>query len=228
LSGAKCWCSGADRVDHALLTAWTPEGEGPYLVRVAINDAAGVTVRHGAWQARGMAGSASPDLRFDRVSATRVGRLGDYVARPGFAHGGAGLAACWYGGAVAVATFLHHVVAADKTGGAGPLRQAALGRVARELRACAALLRETAEAIDRDPAADASALALRARLTADDCARTVLDEVSRALGAAPFCRDARFARFAVDLPIFIRQCHGDRDFQALGQTEAGIERPWAL
>ena len=96
-------------------------------------------------------------------------------------------------------------------------RGAALGRVDTELRANAALLREAAQWIDAHPGEDASEIALRVRLRAESAAKAVLESVGAALGASPFCRDARFARMAADLPVFIRQSHAERDFAALGE-----------
>ncbi|MDQ2779837.1 MAG: acyl-CoA dehydrogenase [Pseudomonadota bacterium] len=227
LEGSKCWCSGASDVDQALLTAWLPDGRGPQLVRLRVAQP-GVVMRHAAWKARGMDGARSPDIDFNGAEAHCVGEPSDYVNRPGFSQGGAGVAACWYGGAVAVARVLHKLAADAAPNGYSPLRLAALGRVAQSLGACAAVLREAAGWIDEHPRSDASTVALRARLSAETCARQVLDEVSRAVGPAPFCRDAGFARFAVDLPIFIRQCQGDRDFASLGQREIETQSPWAL
>ena len=93
----------------------------------------------------------------------------------------------------------------------------------------AALLRQCAAWIDANPTRDASAVALRARLSAEQTATLTLDEVGRALGATPFCRDARFARAAADLPVFIRQSHAERDLAALGERslEAQVS-PWLL
>jgi len=45
----------------------------------------------------------------------------------------------------------------------------------------------------------------------------LLRATSRALGAAPLCRDARFARAMADLPVYLRQSHAERDLAALGQ-----------
>lgn len=177
-----------------------------------------------------MAGSASLDVGFDGAIAERVGEPGWYLTRPGFWHGGAGVAACWFGGAQAIADALHRAVAG--TGGEArhtDFRMAACGKVDVELRSTAALLREVAAWIDDHPRADAQAQAMRARLAAERCARVVMDEVGRTLGAAPFCRDARFARMAADLPVFIRQSHAERDFAALGRTWPGAgSDAWAL
>lgn len=234
LTGQKCWCSGATAVSHGLLTAWHADGRGPQLVTVSMRQA-GISVHREAWQAVGMCGSASVDVRFDDAQAQLVGRAGDYLARPGFWQGGAGIAACWHGGAVFLASALHRAVA--KAAGSGghaahaSFNEAALGRVDTELRASAALLREAAQWIDAHPRHDASEVALRVRLRAETAANVVLETVGAALGASPFCRDARFARMAADLPVFIRQSHAERDFAALGARVSGgaiVDAKWML
>lgn len=229
LRGTKRWCSGAEHLTHALLTAWWPGVESPQLVAVALRQP-GVAVSAQSWQAVGMAGSASVDVTFDDTPATLVGAPGDYLGRPGFWHGGAGVAACWYGGAMAVGRALHQAVAAAQNGPAGqPFKEAALGKVDVALAGAAALLRETAQWIDAHPQADAQAPVLRVRQAVEAMARQVLDEATRALGPTLLCRDAAFARRAADLPVFIRQSHAERDDAALGRLRAAEpEAPWAL
>ena len=228
LSGAKCWCSGAAQLSHALLTAWWADGRGPQLVSVAMGQA-GVQVDASAWVAVGMVGSASVDVAFGGCAADLIGEPGAYLTRPGFWQGGAGVAACWYGGSLALAQTLRRSLLQGPEAGRSPFRWAALGKVDLSLQGTAAVLRDAALWIDRHPLADASAVALRARLAAEGSARLVLDEAGRALGAAPFCRDARFARAAADLPVFVRQSHAERDFAALGERAgAADESIWCL
>jgi alkylation response protein AidB-like acyl-CoA dehydrogenase len=228
LNGAKCWCSGASHVSHGLLTAWWPDGRGPQLVRVAMKQP-GVAIDTGVWHAVGMAGSSSVDVGFDQATAHAVGQVGQYLSRPGFWQGGAGIAACWYGGSLALAKALHRAVAHQAAPARSVFRLAALGKVDVVLQRTAAVLREAAVSIDAHPQDDACLVALRARLCAEDSAQTVLFEVGRALGAAPFCRDARFARAAADLPVFIRQSHAERDFAAVGDQLVLREGdPWLL
>lgn len=228
LSGAKCWCSGAADVDHGLLTAWFVDGRGPQLVRVAMGQP-GITVDATAWQAVGMAGSASIDVAFAGAAGDLVGGVGDYLSRPGFWQGGAGIAACWFGGALALGTALHRAVLRSPAPARSAFRLAALGQIDLSLQATAALLRAAAGWIDAHPQADASAVALRVRLAAEGCAQRVLGAAGGALGAAAFCRDARFARMAADLPVFVRQSHGVRDFAALGErTALSDEQTWRL
>lgn len=225
--GSKGWCSGAAQVSHGLLTGWSPDGTQPQLVRVAMHQP-GVSVSDAAWQAVGMAGSASLHVSFDNAVGHRVGAAGAYLQRPGFWQGGAGIAACWHGGAVALANSLRRALAEAPPEQRHPFRWAALGKVDLALQSTAALLRAAARWIDDHPTQDASAVALRVRLAAERSATTVLDEVGRALGATPFCRDRRFAQMAADLPVFLRQSHAERDFAALGERTVAGDAPWTL
>ena len=216
LRGTKHWCSGASQLSHGLLTAWYADGRGPQLMAVAM-DQASVMVDPSKWQAVGMAGSASCDVSFNGAQARQVGPVGAYLARPGFWQGGAGIAACWHGGATAIGAALRVKLSAAPVAGRSPFQLAALGRIDLQLEATRALLRDAAEWIDHHPKADASAVALRVRLAAEAAATQVLDDAGRALGATPFCRDAQFARMAADLPVFVRQSHAERDLAALGE-----------
>jgi hypothetical protein len=232
LHGRKCWCSGAAELSHGLLTAWHADGRGPQLVWLEIAQP-GAAVAAGAWQSLGMAASASLDIDFRGARARLVGTVGQYLSRPGFWQGGAGIAACWYGGALALARALRSSLLSAPESGRSAFRYAALGRVDGALKGTAALLREAAHWIDDHPHEAARAVALRARLAAEDTAARVLHEVGRALGATPFCRDARFARAAADLPVFVRQSHAERDLAALGEEVLALDGhaegdPWRL
>ncbi|MET7571793.1 acyl-CoA dehydrogenase [Streptomyces sp. NPDC005492] len=227
LNGLKKYCSGAHSCTHALVTAKAEDGRRLFAVRTGRPSApftaaeAGPGTRAGCrpvadtWQAVGMAGSDSPDIRFTEVPAVPVGGVEAYVRRPGFHHGGVGVAACWYGGAQAVAQALFE----RAEGRDDPFVDAHAGAVDLRLHtAGTALLRAAAE-IDADPQdrGDTAALrALRVRsLVAEVCA-DVLDHVGRALGAGPLCHDGRHARAAADLAVYIRQHHAERDLAALG------------
>ena len=236
LHGTKSWCSGAARLSHGLLTAWPMNDAGPQLVRVVMNQD-GVTVDSSTWRAVGMAGSASVDVSFSGAVGDAVGAPGDYLSRPGFWQGGAGIAACWYGGARALGMSLRRSVARTTDATRSLFGALAVGRVDVALHSTAALLRDAAQWIDAHPLADASEVALRTRLAAELCAKLLLDEAGRALGAAAYCRDPHFARMAADLPVFVRQSHAERDFAALGERVAASlpssqhrtdDSPWVL
>jgi alkylation response protein AidB-like acyl-CoA dehydrogenase len=225
LSGRKHWCSGAAAVSHALVSC-RDDSSGRRLAAVAMLQP-GVAVTEEGWHAVGMAACDSVDVAFDDAPAVPVGDADAYLNRPGFWHGGAGIAACWYGAAQSLADYLHAAVRGQAA--ADPFRLAHLGEVDIAMQGAAALLRETAAAIDADPYADASTPTLRVRLAVEAAASTVLRHVTRALGAGPLCRDAAFARMAADLPVFLRQSHAERDLATLGGMLAKQEHSsWLL
>ena len=210
LHGTKAWCSGAAQVTHAVVSGWNAAGE-PCLAAVPM-DQPGVHVTGDGWHAVGMAASASVDVRFDGARVVPLGRPGDYVRRPGFWQGGAGIAACWFGGALGMA----RTVRARTGPQADAHRLAHLGAIEVALGGAAALLRESADWIDRHPQADAQRVAMRARLAVEQAAQQVMHHAGRAAGAGPLCRDAAFAQAMADLPVFLRQSHAERDLAALG------------
>lgn len=232
LTGVKHWCSGARRASHALLTVWPAHeqqpNDQPQLAWLPINQP-GVQVVADAWKAVGMNASASLQVRLTGARAWRVGRPGQYLSRPGFWQGGAGVAACWYGGATVLAKTLYRSAAQKPAGSRSPFLLAAAGKVSVKMRAMALTLQDAAGWIDAHPHADASSLALRVRLATAAGATEVLEDAAAALGATPLCTDAAFAQAAADLPVFIRQSHGDRDYAALGQQLlCKGEGQWAL
>lgn len=229
LRGVKAWCSGAATVSHALVSAWNSAGE-PCLAAVAL-DQPGVAITNEGWHAVGMRASASVNVVFDDAVCQPVGAPGAYVNRPGFQHGGAGVAACWYGGLTRIAATLRAATPAETANpeSANPHRLAHLGAVDVAMAQARAVLRDTAAIIDANPA-DASALACaRARLAVEAAAGEVVARAGRALGAGPLCRDAGFAQVMADLPVFLRQSHAERDQAALGQlVRSQEEPPWQL
>lgn len=227
LSGTKAWCSGAQLVTHAVVSCWNEHAQ-PCLVALAL-DQPGVTVTHEGWNAVGMADTQSVDVHLENAAVTCIGGPGDYTKRPGFWQGGAGIAACWYGGAQGIAEMTRQFV--------GPKpdahRLSHLGAIDVALTGASAVLRETAAWIDRYPLQDASGPALRARMVVEQAATQVVLHAGRALGAAALCRNARFARAMADLPVFLRQSHAERDLAALGEhvlapVDSFAAAPWML
>ena len=109
LDGTKPWCSGADICTHALVTAQLVDGQRG-LFAVELTDW-GVRARPSSWWNAGMAGSDTRSVQFTGTRATLIGEPGQYLQRPGFWHGAIGVAACWFGGARAVAGPLYERVA---------------------------------------------------------------------------------------------------------------------
>ncbi|WP_254228748.1 acyl-CoA dehydrogenase family protein [Burkholderia gladioli] len=222
LTGTKAWCSGAACVDTALLTCLDDAGHDR-LAAVPMRQP-GVTVSTRGWEALGMRATQSVEVDFADASARLVGPPGGYLRRPGFWHGGAGIAACWYGAAAALAARLREAAARRED----PHLQAHLGAADVALSAARALLREAAQTIDANPRADAMTLALRTRGAVEQAAEAVLRAALRGLGAGPLCRDRWFARMAADLPVFMRQSHAERDLAALGAALAQAREDWRL
>ncbi|MDJ1136046.1 acyl-CoA dehydrogenase [Streptomyces iconiensis] len=217
LTGTKPYCSGARACTHALVTARTGEARGLFAVAL---DPAHATPVSGSWTAAGMAASDTLDMRFDAAPATRAGPPGAYLERPGFHHGGIGVAACWYGGARAVAATLR--AAAARCG--EPHTLAHLGAVDAQLEAADALFDRAAAELDADPddrKGGAALRAMRVRSFVEGVASDVLYRVGRALGAGPLAHEAGHARTVTDLTVYLRQHHGERDLAALGTAALG-------
>jgi hypothetical protein len=217
LRGTKPYASGAGALTHALLTA--RDGDERLLFLVPAARTAPVP---GTWAAVGMAGSASPDVAIDATlpADALIGGPGSYLHRPGFWHGGVGVAACWHGGAVGVASPLRAAAAARD---ASAHALAHLGAVEAALAASEATLRAAAAAIDDDPVDRAGGAERRARLVraiTERAATDTLHHVGRALGAGPLCHDRAHARRVADLTVYLRQSHAEGDLEALGRLAA--------
>lgn len=144
LDGTKVWCSGAALCTHALVTARLPSGERA-LFAVDLH-AHGVRPLPSTWRNAGMAESDTRSVQFTSTPAVPVGRPGEYLSRPGFWHGAAGVAACWVGGARAVAAPLY-----ARAAGADAHTLAHLGAVDAALAAADATLTAVADEFDADP-----------------------------------------------------------------------------
>ena len=222
LSGQKDWCSGASIVDEGLLTAKTPDGRS-VLVLVAMHES-GVQVLPCRWFNHGMAAAETTSIVFQEVKAHSVGDEDAYLERPGFWHGGAGIAAVWFGGAVAVAQTLANSRRIQSDSHAA----AHLGAVHSHLLAAHALLYQTACRFDQNPVADAMVPALSLRAVVENAATEVILRTGRALGAVPLCTRNEHAQRVADLEIFLRQSHAEGDLARLGQALRNTDREWLL
>ncbi len=220
LNGTKQWCSGADAVSHALVTAKSVSGES-LLVAVALDDGL-CNISQDDWQAVGMAWSQTAKLSFSNSPGQIIARNNGYVERPGFWLGAIGIAACWYGAAAALTQSLHDGLQTrhDAHG------LAHLGACASSLQAARAALAVAAYQIDAQGGQNQQPLALATRAIVEDSCNSILNHVGRALGARPFCFDAAFARRAADLPVYLRQSHAERDLAELGTLLLPRKNPW--
>lgn len=213
LTGTKPWCSLAECCAAAVVTAALLDG-GRRAFLVDLTDP-GVSVGRGAWPALGLAAIVSTPVTFHAVPARPVGGASWYLDRPGFAWGGMGVAAVWFGGAVHLYRTLASVVARREP---DQFALAALGRADRLLAAVSAQLAAAADAIDAGtltgPAAEREAYRLRG--TVAQVCTEVIDVVGQATGPGPLTGDADHARAVADLQVYIRQHHAGRDDARLG------------
>jgi alkylation response protein AidB-like acyl-CoA dehydrogenase len=216
LAGTMRFCSGARVLDRALVVANPPDGapDGRLILDVPVTGA-GVQPVPSSWCTTAMADADTLDVVFDDVPVTDsdlVGEPGWYVDRPGFALGGAGVAAVWWGGATGVLDrVLRHLRPAPDAH-----QLAHVGELHAALAAADALLGQTAAEVDADPEGDHTLAVGTVRAAVERAAREVLDRAPRIVGPAPLSRDAELARALADLALYVRQHHAERDHAALG------------
>jgi alkylation response protein AidB-like acyl-CoA dehydrogenase len=223
LSGQKPFCSGSGVIDRALVTAETSDGYRLFDISVADN----VTyAQPDSWPAVGMAGSYSDTLEFGGPPIPDERAIGGpdfYLQRPGFWFGAVGVAACWYGGAQGLVSYL--------SGFLGPhpsdYALVELGYAMAHIEAMGYLLAHAANAIDDDPIdakGEASRRALVVRHSVHHGATQVLGHVAAAGGARPLCHDRAQAQRAADLYVYLAQHHGPQDAVQLGRLALEAEQ----
>lgn len=240
LSGSKPWCSLAQFVDHAVVTAHTQSG-GRAAFAVDLRDA-GVTCVDPEWTSRGLREIPSGTVHFDRVPAVPLGAEGWYFQRPGFAWGGMGVAACWLGGAVALGRHFKAALLRGAQAQRDPdqVALAGLGEVDRILTSTIQYLARTAELVDagllghaesrQEPGGNRSSgawsEALRVRGTVAAAVERVQLLVSQNLGPGPLAFDERYGKCMADLSLYVRQHHALRDDAQLGALTLKDEHEW--
>ncbi|WP_248704450.1 acyl-CoA dehydrogenase family protein [Curtobacterium sp. MWU13-2055] len=222
LTGTKPWCSLASTLSHALVTAHA--GDDRVLVAVDLRQD-GVTPHDEAWVARGMPDVPSGPVDFDGATARLVGAPGWYLRRPGFAWGGIGVAACWWGGAVGLGRVLRALAAAHPE---SELLQAALGATVLDLADAEDALADASARIDRSAEPDAAEvdwplLAQTVRSRVRRAVDAVRERVVATVGPAPLTSDPAVAARVADLELYVLQDHGARDLARIGRivTERG-------
>jgi alkylation response protein AidB-like acyl-CoA dehydrogenase len=217
LSGTVRFCSGVDVLDRALVVA------GDRLVDLDLGHG-GVQRNAEAWQAIGMDASDSGDVTFHDVLVAGqdiVGPPGWYVSRPGFAFGGAGVAAVWLGGCAGVVdsvlTYLR------ERGRTDDHQLAHVGAMHAALSSAEALLAQAAEAVDNQPA-DPAMLADICRAGVERAACEILERAPKVTGPTPMVRDRQFAQRLADLLVYVRQHHAERDLAGLGRRVLAMDQ----
>lgn len=223
LTGRKSWCSLAGVLDHALVSAWVGD-EARQLFAVDLR-ADGVHPVAGTWVARGLPTLDSGPVDFAHVPARDVGEPGWYLGRPGFAWGGLGVAAVWWGGAVGVA---RRVRRACLTREPDQLALAHVGAVDAAVHAARGVLLDAATRIDAGllDGGNGWQAALRVRQVVAEAAETVLRHAAHALGPGPLATEEEHAARVADLELYLRQWHAERDQATLGRLVLDQGTDW--
>ncbi len=173
----------------------------------------GIEIDNEEWHAVGMQATDTATLQFHEVSAIQFGRANEYLERLGFWHGAAGVAACWYGATSYLADYLISAYQQKPN----DYKAMYLGQISTALAVTQQYFHYVADLIDSQPQLSHELVIRQLRSQVEKVARQVMNMVGQALGAAPFCRHAHFARLSADLPVFIRQSHGAFDLQKIGE-----------
>ncbi|MGO4807802.1 acyl-CoA dehydrogenase family protein [Arthrobacter sp. 2MCAF15] len=236
LSGSKPWCSLAAQLDGAVLTARLGAGNAGNpgtgaraAFAVNLHDP-GVSCETPPWSSRGLREIPSGTVHFEDVRAVPVGGPGWYFGRPGFAWGGMGVAACWLGGAVAVARDFSFALEKAAEGGREPdqIALAHLGETDRIIASLTGYFARTAERIDRGQLSGSGAWseALRVRGTTAAAVERIQTMVAQNLGPGPLAFNEPYGKRMADLSLYIRQHHAMRDDAQLGALTRIGDRSW--
>ena len=214
LDGRKRFCSGAGIVDRVLMTV----GRG-LLVDIDLrrNDRS-VRFDDSDWKTAAFAetNTATAIFRAFEIESAAVVGCGDwYLSRPGFWHGACGPAACWAGGAAGLLDYALEQKRDD------PHTLAHLGAMAASVWGLRACLDAAGREIDREPSAvqEARIRALTVRHLVEQACTDVLRRIPRAYGPQPLAMDAGISRRCMELDLYLRQSHAERDLEALGRDK---------
>ncbi len=217
LTGTKRFCSGSTIVDQAVVTAHAPDGLRLFILPLGTED---TRVETGEWATAAFAATATGTVHVQAVvpEEAAVGGPGFYLARPGFWHGAVGVAACWAGGAQGLVDRYARRHWRDD-----PHAIAAFGAAQAACWTMRTALQRAAVEIDGDPLDQDGAgmrRALLVRHVIEQACQDVLGRLARAAGPRATAFDPWFAQQSADLAIYLQQCHGERDLEALGRLAA--------
>lgn len=216
LTGTKPWCSLAQVLPRALVTAWIDdEHRGLFAVEL---EQTSVRPHDGPWHARGLQEVVSAAVDFDDAAAVPVDGPDWYLRRPGFAWGGMGVAAVWWGAVLPLADRVRARAAADPSDDIAAMHA---GRVDALSWSARAVLAEAARLVDEEISGpEAVVLSARVRSCVAASVRQIMLTAELALGPGPLTTDERYARRLADLGLYLAQHHADRDEARLGRKLA--------
>jgi len=229
LTGSMGFASGLGIIDRALITVQTVDGRSLLIdVDLTPNQTSTQTPTHTPrdsivgdtekWSTPALVETATGPVTFDGHvvgPSSTVGPEGFYLSRPGFWHGACGPAACWAGGASGLIDAAGDMVDDD------PHRRAHLGAMVAHEWVLTSLLHVAGAEIDRAPhdtrAGERRARALR--FTVAEICRDVVDRFGRAFGPRPHVQSRELAQRIIDLDLYIKQHHAERELPALSDLQ---------
>jgi hypothetical protein len=221
-SGIKPWCSGAEFIQKALMSYKNQQGQAELCIVDLTHPS--ITTDLTQWQAVGMQATQTARVCFDDTPVIPIGQPNSYLERPGFWHGAAGVAACWYGAAVRLARFLQESCKNHPNA----FKKMYLGELAQQLSVTKKYFQYIAESIDQAPMLSHEREIRILRAQTEQCCQSVIQLVGKALGARPFCEEATFAQLMADLPVFIRQSHAAFDYESIAELCLPEKSLWEL
>ncbi|PYI65236.1 acyl-CoA dehydrogenase [Arthrobacter livingstonensis] len=216
LDGDKPWCSLANELSNALVTARTDNGIQLFAIDLRVP---GITSAGRPWTALGLPTVPSQGLSMSNVPAVPVGAPEWYVQRPGFSWGGAGVAAIWHGAATALARRLYQHCRSRKPDQIALLH---LGSADQALWASRSSFQAAAPEADGARRTDAgfgthsAIVAGRVRATVVSAAETVLSVTAHGMGPEPLAFEPEHTQRVADLQLYLRQDHAERSIAAHG------------
>jgi alkylation response protein AidB-like acyl-CoA dehydrogenase len=215
VDGRKMFCSGAGIVDRALVTVSLPSSQ---LVDVDLRiNRNSVLLDHSEWKAAAFSETKTASALFKNAQISSDDLIGAsqwYVQRPGFWHGACGPAACWAGGA---AGFLDYALSQARH---DPHTLAHLGAMHASVWALNAYLHIAGREIDAtvQDYELAHVRALTVRHLVEQACTDVLRRLPRAYGPYPLAMNESVVSRYQELDLYLRQCHAERDLEALGRN----------
>ena len=222
LHGQKLYASGADVLDHAVISA--RDRDGAVVLFVLPTDRLAGRLYPGEWSTTGMRATASGrcDLNgFQLRPEDRLGHPGDYHREPHFQGGVWRYAAVQLG---AMRAILGAAAAQLRRRGhdGAPLQLARLRRMTTACETARLWLARAAGEVERPGAPpSAAAASILARLVVADEAANLLAAADAALGAASFDTGHPVERRRRDLQLYLRQANPDGLEQAALATILG-------
>ncbi len=220
LCGLKNWCSGASLVTHVLVDAKTDVGQQLFAVDLA--DRA-IHAQRPLWLTAGMARTDTRAVEFADAPAQPIGGVGSYIDRPGFWAGAMGVAACWHGATIRIGQTLW-----DERERLDVHGLVHLASISTALLQNQAFIERAARLLDGEPELHHPIMARALRGTVAANGSQVIERVGRALGPAPLVFNAHHAEAVLDLQVYLRQEHAERDLERLGADLSEREALWPL